>query len=134
MWRPGWIGLQLAVAAYLMPFLWVYNPALLLDGSWQAVAIVAATAIGAGLLIGQMSGLMGGGGLISSVLGLLCLIGAVVVGSATIWIGPEDPLALLPAVAAFGVVVALRVRRILTQRTLSRLGRNNIDMPQDPSS
>jgi len=80
-------------------------------------------------LIGQMSGLMGGGGLISSVLGLLCLIGALVVGSATIWIGPEDPLALLPAVAALGVVVALRVRRTLTQRTLSRLGRNNIDMP-----
>ena len=134
MWRTGWIGLQLAVAAYLMPFLWVYNPALLLDGSWQAVAIVATTAIGAGLLIGQMSGLMGGGGLISSVLGLLCFIGALVVGSATIWIGPEDPLALLPAVAALGVVVALRVRRTLTQRTLSRLGRNNIDMPQEPSS
>ena len=33
MWRTGLIGLQLAVAAFLMPFLWAFNPALLAQGT-----------------------------------------------------------------------------------------------------
>ena len=78
------------------------------------------TAVGAGLLIGQMSGLMGGGGLTNSVLGLLCLIGAIAVGSATIWIGPEDLLALVPTAAAIVAVAALRARGRATLESLSR--------------
>ena len=111
MWKTGLIGLQLAVAAFLLPFLWVYNPALLLDGSWTAIGIAIATAGAAGLLVGRMSGLLGGGGPLDTALGLSCLIGAVAVGSATIWIGPENPLALLPAAAAVAAFAALRVRR-----------------------
>ena len=111
MWKTGLIGLQLAVAAFLMPFLWVYNPALLLDGSWIAIGIVMVTASAAGLLVGQMSGLLGGGGSLDTLLGLSCLLGALAVGSATIWIGPEDPLALVPALAGLVAVVGLRVRR-----------------------
>ena len=111
MWKTGLIGLQLAVAAFLMPFLWIYNPALLLEGSWTAVGIVIATVAAAGLLVGRMSGLLGGGGGLDTVLGLSCLVGAVAVGSATVWIGPEDPLALIPALAALAAVAALRARR-----------------------
>ena len=33
MWRTGLVGVKLAAAAYLLPFLWVYNPALILDGT-----------------------------------------------------------------------------------------------------
>jgi len=112
MWKTGLIGLQLAAAAFLMPFLWVFNPALLLDGSWLAIAIVTATCLAAGFLIGQMSGLFGGGGPINALLGAACLIGAIAVGSATIWIGPEDLLALVPAAAGITAVLALRARRI----------------------
>ncbi len=111
MWKTGLIGLQLAAAAFLMPFLWVYNPALLLQGSGTAVVIVVLTAAAAGLLIGQMSGLMGGRGPVEAALGLSCLIGAVAVGSATIWIGNDDPLALIPAAGGLVVVAALRARR-----------------------
>ena len=112
MWKTGLIGLQLAVAAFLMPFLWVYNPALLLEGSWVAVILVILSAVAAGLLIGQMSGLLGSGRTLDTVLGLSCLIGAIAIGSATIWIGQENPLVLIPALAGLTAAVVLRVRRI----------------------
>ena len=44
-----------------MPFLWVFNPALLLDGTGQEIALVTATAVVAGMLIGRMSMVMAGG-------------------------------------------------------------------------
>ena len=32
MWKTGFIGVQLAATAYLLPYLWAFNPALLLEG------------------------------------------------------------------------------------------------------
>ncbi|MEJ2377421.1 MAG: TRAP transporter fused permease subunit [Pseudolabrys sp.] len=35
MWRTGWVGMQLSVIALLLPFVWAYDPSLLLEGSWH---------------------------------------------------------------------------------------------------
>lgn len=109
MWRTGLIGLQLAVAAFLMPFLWAYNPALLLDGTWLEITLVTITCVVAGLLVGRMSMVMTGG-FINTMAGLGLLAAAIVVGSSTVWIGPADPLTLAPTALGFAFWLFLRGR------------------------
>lgn len=41
MWQTGWLGLRYSAVAYVLPFLWCYEPALLLDGSWLAIVVTA---------------------------------------------------------------------------------------------
>ena len=100
MWQTGLLGLQLAVAAFLMPFLWAFNPAMLLQGSWLSIFLVVATILPAGLLIGQMSRLVSNE-LKEKIIGFGLLVIAILIGSATIWIGPEDLLVLIPVSVGF---------------------------------
>ncbi|MAS03861.1 MAG: TRAP transporter permease DctM/Q [Ahrensia sp.] len=37
MWATGFLGMRLGVVAYVMPFVWVYNPALLMQGTWVEI-------------------------------------------------------------------------------------------------
>jgi TRAP-type uncharacterized transport system fused permease subunit len=107
MWRTGLIGLQLAVAAFLMPFLWAFNPALLAQGTWQEITLVTVTCVVAGLLVGQMTMVMGRNAL-GTLSGFAFLIGAIIIGSSTLWIGKSDPLVLVPCAAGLLLVYFLR--------------------------
>ena len=111
MWRTGFLGVQLAITAYLLPFLWTFNPAILMQGSWEAVAIVVTTSVVAAFLIGQSTMLMGLRGINGVLIPLAFFLGALVVGSATLWIGPDSPLALIPAAIGAGTVAMVRSRR-----------------------
>jgi len=107
MWRTGLVGLQLAAAAFLMPFLWVFNPAFLLNGSWQEIATVIFTAFSAGMIIGQMTRISGIGS--SEGLMILFLLAATIfVGGATIWFGQTSPLTIATGCLGFGIVYGLR--------------------------
>ncbi len=132
MWKTGLIGLQLAAAAFLMPFLWVFNPALLLDGTWQEITLVATTAIVAGMLIGRMSMVMAGGAL-NVLAGFALLAVAIVVGSATIWIGPADPLSLVPAAVALVAMYGFRYWALtLGSRIAGSLAETATALPASP--
>jgi TRAP transporter 4TM/12TM fusion protein len=109
MWKTGLIGVQLAAVAYLMPFLWVFNPALLLDGSWQAIVYVIATAIVAGWMFARAALVFGQGGLAGGVRSTSMFAAGLVVGSATLWLGPESPVNLV--VAAVGIAILVVVAR-----------------------
>ena len=50
--RTGWEAMRLCSIAYVVPFLFVFSPALLLIGSWYAVAISIATAVVGAVLLG----------------------------------------------------------------------------------
>ncbi len=116
MWRTGVTGLKLAASAYLLPFLFVFNPALLMQGSWDRIAIVVITAVVSGGVLARAVDPPEGGGR-WTLLGSLALFAlALVVGSATIWLGDDSLLALLPAAA----VLAFPLARSQTVR--SRLG------------
>jgi TRAP-type uncharacterized transport system fused permease subunit len=43
-WRTGWTGMRLGIAAYIVPFVFVYHPALLLNGSAAEVVLTLITA------------------------------------------------------------------------------------------
>jgi TRAP-type uncharacterized transport system fused permease subunit len=108
MWKTGMVGVQLAAAAYLLPFLWVYNPALVMQGSWLAVVYVTLTATAAGLLIAEAVITFGRGGAVNRLLGVLYFAATIVVGSATLWIGPDSPLTLVAVAVGVGIVVLAR--------------------------
>jgi TRAP-type uncharacterized transport system fused permease subunit len=107
MWRTGIVGMQLAAAAYLLPFLWVFNPALILQGSLPAIIYAVLTATCAGFLISEGIMSWGRGGL-GRVLALAYFVAVIVVGSSTVWLGPESPLSLVVAAAGAGIVVVAR--------------------------
>jgi TRAP transporter 4TM/12TM fusion protein len=114
MWSTSWEGVKLAAMAYLLPLLWCYNPALLLDGSPLAIAYVAGTAFLAALLMAR--GLQGSGprGMPRLWLGLGLVPAALLVGGSTIWLGASSPLNI--GVIALGGLVVLGLRRLESQR------------------
>lgn len=99
MWRTGWASMQLAALAYLLPFLWAYNPSLLLQGSWQASALAVLTTTVAALLIGTGMQSLGnyGAGAEKVMRGFIFSAVGLAVGAAFLWTGPDSPLLLIPA-------------------------------------
>jgi TRAP transporter 4TM/12TM fusion protein len=56
-WQTGWESSRLGIVGYIVPFVFVYQPALLLHGSTREVLLAAATAVlGTIALAGAMSG------------------------------------------------------------------------------
>lgn len=43
-WRTGWAGMRLGVVAYVVPFIFVFHPAMLMKGSFTEIFLAAATA------------------------------------------------------------------------------------------
>jgi TRAP-type uncharacterized transport system fused permease subunit len=43
-WTTGWVGMRLGIVAYLVPFVFVYHPALILKGDWPAIVAAGLTA------------------------------------------------------------------------------------------
>jgi TRAP transporter 4TM/12TM fusion protein len=90
MWRTGLVGAQLAAVAYLLPFLWAFNPALILDGTPTAIVLVVFSAsVAAWMLARALQGFSG-----NSLLGILwpatLAVAALFIGSSTIWLGQES--------------------------------------------
>ncbi len=111
MWETSWEGVKLAAVAYLLPFLWVYNEALILEGSPAAVAFAIVTAVAAAVLIGrgiQTARWRDTGRLLMGV--SLCLV-ALAVGSSTVWLGQDSPYTVLAALAGFALFMVVRHRQ-----------------------
>ena len=107
MWKTGLIGVQLAATAYLLPYLWAFNPALLLEGSLVQVIYAVVSAGAAGLLLAHSVTVFARGGRFGWLFGAGMYAACLVVGSSTIWLGPDSPLALVVAVAGCAIVYAV---------------------------
>lgn len=119
MWKTSWEGMKLATVAYLLPFLWCYNPALILDGSWLEIVYAIGTALVAALMIAralQGRGARDWGG---HAIGAGLFAGAIAIGGSTIWFGADSvvnlPAMLVGLALLFGVQV-LRARRTMPAR------------------
>src|SRR5690606_14386310 len=53
MWSTSWEGVKLAAVAYLLPFLWCYNEALVLVGSPGEIVYVTVTSVVAAFLLAR---------------------------------------------------------------------------------
>lgn len=99
MWRTGIVGVLLASTAYLLPFFWVFNPAILLDGSYTAITLAIISVLAAAFLLAQAAFRIGQPSAAEKGLGVVVLAAALVVGSATLWLGTENWAVLAPACA-----------------------------------
>lgn len=111
MWSTSWEGVKLAAMAYLLPFIWCYNPALLLEGSWLAIAFAIATTLIAAALMAR--GMQRLGVRRWPMPGMLVVAAAVLAGGSTVWFGPESWFNL-PVVIA-GIVLLFGLRRLEQQ-------------------
>ncbi|MFP6732961.1 MAG: TRAP transporter fused permease subunit [Rhodospirillales bacterium] len=110
MWITGLIGVQLAAAAYLLPFLWVYNPALIFIGTPLAITLATfSAAVAAWLLARALQDFN-----VRSVAALLwssaLLAGALLIGSSTIWLGTESYWVVGLSLAGLALMIYLRRR------------------------
>jgi TRAP transporter 4TM/12TM fusion protein len=105
MWKTSLTALRFCASAYLLPFLFVYNPAILLHGSAVEIGIAAATAIVSGWVLAYAVEGNGHGRMANAVEGVLLFIAAIVIGGAPVWLGADNVLALAPALAAFAALL-----------------------------
>src|SRR5690606_11987935 len=114
MWRTGWTGMRMSIMASLLPFLWCFDPALLMDGSWLSILVVCCTTLASILLIARGVGEIRGGR--AQVVFLSVLTGAIVlaIGTSPVWLGHESMLALLAAALGFALywLMPLLCRRL----------------------
>ena len=103
MWKTGFIGVQLAATAYLLPYLWAFNPALLLEGSLLAITYVLVSALSAGFLLAHSVTALGSANMVGWFSAAGMYVACLIVGSSTIWLGNENPAVL--AVSAAGILL-----------------------------
>ncbi|MBV0912450.1 TRAP transporter permease [Anianabacter salinae] len=108
MWQTGVTGVRLAFVAYLLPFVFAFNPALVMDGSWLAIAVSCATVYAGGYVLAEVlarkKAYGGGAARIAAAAGGLVLFGF------TAAVPPEQPLAIAAAVLSVVLVVILMRR------------------------
>src|SRR5690606_500912 len=99
----------LGMSAYLLPFVFVLNPALLLEGSPLAVVLAIATVLMSGAWIAWGTEGTIGARPIRGATRALLLAGSFVLGSSTIWLGPESPAIFAVLAAGLALTWALRL-------------------------
>ncbi|MEZ5741790.1 MAG: TRAP transporter fused permease subunit [Burkholderiaceae bacterium] len=108
LWRTSWQGLRLGFSGYLLPFVFVLNPALL----WQDTLAAGLLAAGSVILSGAMLGWAAEGSLGARPMGAIArvvlLAGALLVGSSTVWLGAHSWWVLPISAAGAALVLALR--------------------------
>ena len=90
MWTTSWEGMRLASIAYILPFLWCYNEALILDGTPFDVFLAVATALTAALLVARGMQMPKDAGWNSMAWAAAAFAAAVGVGGATVWFGASS--------------------------------------------
>ncbi len=101
MWQTGLAGLRLGITAYLLPFLFVLNPALLMTGSPWEIAVALLTALSAGYLLAHGLVAQEVGGRHSLLRQCGYLAAGAVVGASSVVFGPDALAAAALGVAGF---------------------------------
>ncbi|MBT7583650.1 MAG: TRAP transporter fused permease subunit, partial [Kordiimonadaceae bacterium] len=84
-------GLKLGLSAFIIPFYFIYNPEILLIGTWQEIAIAATMLAIAGVLLARAITFYGSDADSSNLHGTIDIVVFLLVGTATIWT-PEGSL------------------------------------------
>ena len=109
-WRTSFTAIKLGIAAYFLPFLFVYNDSLLLKGSWFEILLVFLTCLVSGLMIASalreknFRSLYG----VTRMLGSILL--SLAVGSATLWLGHNSSGVFI--VILLGTILYLGLQKV----------------------
>jgi TRAP transporter 4TM/12TM fusion protein len=107
MWKAGIAGVTLGASSFLLPFMFAYNPALLMQGSWYEIIVSACFATISGLLLAYalcFLGLVKGRGRLHAALPFAC---SVIIAIAALWFKEQPALAFGAATAGLVYLVYL---------------------------
>ncbi|MDG1995447.1 MAG: TRAP transporter fused permease subunit [Emcibacteraceae bacterium] len=99
-------GLKLGLSAFIIPFYFIYNPEILMIGTWQEIAVAFILLAIAGVLLARAITLFSSDENKSSIYGMVDLIISIAVGTATIWLGKESIL-IYGVIGIGGAAIAL---------------------------
>ncbi len=111
LWRTSFTAIKLGIAAYLLPFLFVFNDSLLFKGSGFEILLIFLTCLVSGLILAHALR----DKIINSVKDLLFwlfyLLCALLVGSSTLWLGSDSGYTILVVIA--GVLILLMANKMI---------------------
>ena len=112
LWKTSFTAIKLGIAAYLLPFLFVYNDSLLFKGSWAEILNIFFTCLISGLILSHVLR----GNTIKSlkeiIILALYLLSSLLIGSSTLWLGRDSNYVYILMV--FGILVLYNITRIST--------------------
>ena len=115
LWKTSFTAIKLGIAAYLLPFLFVYNDSLLFKGSWAEILNIFFTCLISGLILSHV---LRGNSIKSLkeiiIIGLY-LFSSLLIGSSTLWLGRDSNYIYIMMV--FGILVLYNITRISTLKS-----------------
>ncbi len=95
-------GLKLGLSAFIIPFYFIYNPEILMIGTWQEIAISGLILALAGVLLARALTFFGSAGEKTNLYGIIDLVACLVVGTSTLWLGKGS--VFIYAIVLIGVI------------------------------
>tara|TARA_B110001454_G_scaffold83761_1_gene80573 strand:- start:3709 stop:5604 length:1896 start_codon:yes stop_codon:yes gene_type:complete len=108
LWRTSFTAIKLGVAAYFLPFLFVYNDSLLLKGTWVEILLIFSTCLVSGLMIASALREINFRSLKGVLRMLCCTCLSMVVGSATLWLERDSMGVILVLIISGFLFAALQ--------------------------
>ena len=109
MWKTSFTAMKLGIAAYLLPFLFVFNDSLLFKGTWKEILYISLTCLVSGLILSHVlrDNLKSGfRQILSNCFYLMC---SILIGTSTLWLGRDSNLIIL--VLLFGILLFYRANK-----------------------
>ena len=115
LWKTSFTAIKLGIAAYLLPFLFVYNDSLLFKGSWVEILNIFFTCLISGLILSHV--LRGNSikSLKEIIIIVLYLFSSLLIGSSTLWLGRDSNYIYM--IMVFGILVLYNITRISTLKS-----------------
>ena len=119
LWKTSFTAIKLGIAAYLLPFLFVYNDSLLFKGSWVEILNIFFTCLISGLILSHV--LRGNSikSLKEIIIIVLYLFSSLLIGSSTLWLGRDSNYIYM--IMVFGILVLYNITRISTFKSSEKL-------------
>jgi TRAP transporter 4TM/12TM fusion protein len=114
MWTTSVDAIRIGASGYLLPFLFVLNPALILYGSWSEIGYAISTVVLSGAYLAWAAEGSVGEYLLSKTERILALVLAVAIGTSTLWLGRDSIFNF--AVLAAGLLLIVAFRRTAAGR------------------
>ena len=115
LWKTSFTAIKLGIAAYLLPFLFVYNDSLLFKGSWIEILNIFFTCLISGLILSHV---LRGNSIKSLkeiiIIGLY-LFSSLLIGSSTLWLGRDSNYIYI--IMVFGILVLYNITKISTLKS-----------------
>jgi TRAP-type uncharacterized transport system fused permease subunit len=108
MWKTSWVALKFCASGYLMPFLFIYNPAILGQGTVVEIGIAAVTAIMSAWVLAYAVEGSGRRPMPELARSAVLFAASIAIGAAPVWLGAGNFLALIPALAALAAIYLVK--------------------------